>query len=65
MTITIGPAVTGEDFFDREDIITEMWEILKKGSILLKAPRRVGKNWVNRTKNHLTGLLIHFRMIFI
>lgn len=49
ITITIGPAVTGEDFYDREETIKEMWEVLRKGTILLKAPRRVGK----------TSLLLH------
>ncbi len=42
-SITIGPPVTGEDFFDREELLNQMWEVLGKGSILLTAPRRVGK----------------------
>jgi len=43
ISITIGPPVTGEEFFDREELLHEIWEILGKGSILLTAPRRVGK----------------------
>lgn len=42
--ITIGPPVSGEDFFGREEIITTLWEVLQSHSVLLAAPRRVGKS---------------------
>ena len=49
VTITIGPAVKDADFYDREKLIKEIGDILEKGSVLLKAPRRTGK----------TSLLLH------
>ena len=42
-SITIGPPATGEDFFDRETLLEDIWEAVSKGSVLLAAPRRVGK----------------------
>lgn len=42
-SITIGPPATGEDFFDRERLLEDIWEATAKGSVLLAAPRRVGK----------------------
>lgn len=43
-TITIGSPVWGEDFFDREAVLDELWgAILAGSSVLLAAPRRVGK----------------------
>lgn len=44
MNITIGPPVTSDDFFDREELIESIWDILHSQSILLAAPRRVGKS---------------------
>jgi len=42
--IIIGPVAKGSNFFHRSDIVEEIWDKLKKGnSILLAAPRRVGK----------------------
>ncbi|MDR0872738.1 MAG: AAA-like domain-containing protein [Prevotellaceae bacterium] len=42
--IIIGNAATGSEFYKRDDIIEEIWDELKKGnSVLLAAPRRVGK----------------------
>ena len=44
--ITIGPPVTDDDFFDREEIIATLWDTLQGHSVLLAAPRRVGKSSV-------------------
>lgn len=46
MNITIGPPVTPEDFFDREEVIENIWDSLNTQSVLLAAPRRVGKSSV-------------------
>ncbi len=48
MNITIGNPVWGDDFFDREEILARLWEILKTDSVLLAAPRRVGKTSLMR-----------------
>ncbi|MGA2264412.1 MAG: hypothetical protein ABSH28_23635 [Acidobacteriota bacterium] len=48
MNITIGSIVVGADFFDREDVIENIWETLQTDSILLAAARRVGKSSVMR-----------------
>jgi len=42
-SITIGPPATGDDFFDRETLLEDLWEAVDEGSVLLAAPRRVGK----------------------
>lgn len=40
----VGQAVRGDNFWDREDEIDDIWDAIKTGShILLAAPRRVGK----------------------
>lgn len=44
MNITIGPPVTPDDFFNREEIIENLWDTLEHHSVLLAAPRRVGKS---------------------
>lgn len=44
--ITIGPPAKGNDFFDRENVIAEIWKKLEKSSILLISPRRFGKTSV-------------------
>ena len=42
---TIGGIATGDNFYPRDDIVEDIWNELKKGnSILLAAPRRVGKS---------------------
>ena len=46
MNITIGSPVVPKDFFDREDMIEALWETLQSQSVLLAAPRRVGKSSV-------------------
>jgi uncharacterized protein len=44
MKLSIGKTATGEDFFLRNDIVTEIYEALNEGNhLLLSAPRRVGK----------------------
>jgi uncharacterized protein len=41
----IGPPVEGDDFFGREDEMTYVWQTIVDGnSIILPAPRRVGKS---------------------
>ena len=44
MHITAGNPVTGVDFFDREKLIADLWDALEADSVLLAAPRRVGKS---------------------
>jgi hypothetical protein len=44
MNITIGPPVSGDEFFDREETIETLWDALEAHSVLLAAPRRVGKS---------------------
>ena len=40
----IGSVATGSNYFDRNDIVEDIWNELEKGnSVLLAAPRRVGK----------------------
>ena len=43
MNITIGNVVRNDDFFDREQLLDDLWAILETDSVLLAAPRRVGK----------------------
>jgi uncharacterized protein len=38
-----GQPVRGSDFFDREAELRELWHLLERDSVLLLAPRRVGK----------------------
>jgi len=49
--LTQGPPVKGDDFFDRKDVIGEIWDSLERSSILLTAPRRFGK----------TSIMFHLR----
>jgi len=52
-TVTIGPPATGEDFFDRETLLEDIWAAVEKGSVLLAAPRRVGKtSMMLRMRDH-------------
>ncbi|MEK7406533.1 MAG: hypothetical protein AAB225_15630 [Acidobacteriota bacterium] len=44
MNITVGPPVVDEDFFNREEVIENLWYALQHHSVLLAAPRRVGKS---------------------
>jgi hypothetical protein len=45
--IVIGSIAMGGNYFNRNDIVEQIWDELKKGSsILLAAPRRVGKTSV-------------------
>jgi AAA+ ATPase superfamily predicted ATPase len=39
----LGSVVRNNDFFGREGIVTQIWDKLAKGSVLLAAPRRFGK----------------------
>lgn len=44
MKIIVGQNVRGDNFFDRENELREIWDSINNGShILLSAPRRVGK----------------------
>ena len=44
MHITIGSPVTQDDFFNREEILQNVWDTLETDNVLLAAPRRVGKS---------------------
>jgi hypothetical protein len=41
--LTQGPPVKGDDFFNREEIIQEIWDKLERSNVLLVAPRKFGK----------------------
>jgi hypothetical protein len=41
--LVIGSTPRGEDYFGQEDLIEILWSRLKKGNVLLVAPRRFGK----------------------
>jgi len=43
MDFTIGNAATGQAFFDREELLEDIWTALVTDNVLLAAPRRVGK----------------------
>ena len=44
MNITVGPPATGEKFYKREKLITKLWKKINYGgSLLMAAPRRLGK----------------------
>ena len=63
MNITIGNVVRGVDFFDREELLRELWEILETDSVLLAAPRRVGKTSImHRLIDYPEG---DFRVLFL
>ncbi len=47
--IVIGPPVRGEELWDREQELKQIWKALETSSILLTAPRRFGK----------TSLMLH------
>lgn len=49
--LIVGPAATGERFYDREELVELIWERLEVGSILFVAPRRFGK----------TSVMLHLR----
>lgn len=40
----MGRLATGSAFFDRQEIISHAWDLLKTSNLLLLAPRRVGKS---------------------
>lgn len=41
--LTQGPPVKGDDFYDREEVVSDIWKALDQSSIFLVAPRRFGK----------------------
>lgn len=62
----IGNVATGQYYYPRTEIIEEIWKELEKGSsILLAAPRRVGKTSIMRDieLNPKDGYLIKFEII--
>jgi len=42
-TLTTGAVTRGRDFFNQEDFINQIWELLKTKHIILTSPRRFGK----------------------
>lgn len=48
MRTVIGSPVEGEDFFDRKSESRQMWRRLESDSLLLLAPRRIGKTSLMR-----------------
>lgn len=49
--LIVGPPAVGEGFYDREELVEEIWDRLKVGSVLFVAPRRFGK----------TSVMLHLR----
>jgi len=61
--ITKGVPARGEDFFNREDVLRDIWKVLDQSSILLVGPRRFGKISVmrrleNNPKSEFTPIII-------
>lgn len=50
-SLVVGPPATGERFYDREELVKEIWEKLKISNLLFVAPRRFGK----------TSVMLHLR----
>jgi len=49
---SMGRLADGTAFFDRQEIMSRAWDLLKTSNLLLLAPRRVGKSsLLNRMKN--------------
>jgi hypothetical protein len=49
----MGRLAEGVAFFDREEVIARVWDLLKTSNLLLLAPRRVGKSsLLNRIREH-------------
>ena len=48
---SMGRLADGPAFFDRQEIMSRAWDLLKTSNLLLLAPRRVGKSsLLNRMK---------------
>lgn len=47
--LIVGPPATGERFYDREELIKQIWERLDSDNILFVAPRRFSKTSVMLT----------------
>src|ERR1039457_1919077 len=48
---SMGRLADGSAFFDRQEIMSRAWDLLKTSNLLLLAPRRVGKSsLLNRMK---------------
>jgi hypothetical protein len=61
--ITIGNTATGQYYYDRPHIVTNIWEEIDKGNhVLLAAPRRVGKSSV--MKHMVTNSKPEYKCIF-
>ena len=64
--IVTGPVATGNSYYHRPEIVEEIWQQLEKGaSILMAAPRRVGKTSVMQhlEKNPKQGYTLLFSNI--
>lgn len=60
--LIVGPPATGERFYDREELIKQIWERLDSDNILFVAPRRFGKTSVmlnlQNIQNQTTNLYL-------
>ncbi len=63
----VGQAVRGDNFWNRENELEDIWEKISTGSnILLSAPRRVGKTSImfhlqdNPKENFFSGMTIEY-----
>ncbi len=43
-SFVIGNIAKGDDLWNRGDVVEDIWKVLQKGNVLLKAPRRFGKS---------------------
>ena len=60
----IGRLAEGDAFFDRKEIMTRAWDLLKTNNLLLLAPRRVGKSsLLNRMR--IDGPSMGFKTIYL
>ncbi len=62
-SFVIGNVAKGDDLWDRKEVIDEIWRILEKGNVLLKAPRRFGKSSVmyNLYERPRDGFIVVFQ----
>ena len=44
--LIVGPRAVGGGFYDREELVAQIWDQLEAGSVLFVAPRRFGKTSV-------------------
>lgn len=46
LRVVVGQKVTGDDFYDRQELVDRLWRLIPGQSVELVAPRRFGKTSV-------------------